>query len=471
MKYKGRILLAAMLAVCIATSPVYAAKTVRSQSAQAVETAVQQQTVQQEEPAADGQASDQTTQQPQQQAQEQTQANAQDTVQSAAQEPVKEEPAQEVNVPATAVITLSGAIYPANYSMGHEMSVGGTIESDVTLSRVEIGIVSDTTKNWVTGHKLDKKNMKVSSYNIANANSTLNFWTLPEGKYHYRIYAHASNGVIKLLANRGFTVTEATAEGSIEDLVLPATSEAGIVPEITGRIVCDVRMSRIEVGMVSAKTKNWVAGAKFDNNKLNTCQYDLSRALYAVAFDQLAPGEYYFRAYAHTKNGKVIVLINQPVRITGATVSSASIQNLVNIMDSQVGTKTGEKYWTYYFGTKFKNGDSTPWCGTFVAWCFDQAGLLEQIEEVEDYGNLGYVPSYTKFANKYDKWVEKAAAQAGDIIIFGSGSGAHVGIVKDGDGKQITTVEGNTGSTKNGEVKEKVYAITNSWIKGIIRVL
>ena len=67
--------------------------------------------------------------------------------------------------------------------------------------------------------------------------------------------------------------------------------------------------------------------------------------------------------------------------------------------------------------------------------------------------------------------MEKTAAQAGDIIIFGGGSGAHVGLVADNDGTSITTVEGNTGSTGPGEVREKVYSMTNSWINGIIRVL
>jgi glucan-binding YG repeat protein len=147
---------------------------------------------------------------------------------------------------------------------------------------------------------------------------------------------------------------------------------------------------------------------------------------------------------------------------------------LIDIAQKEVGTKTGKKYWEAYFGTTFKNGDSTPWCGTFVTWCFKKAGLYSLIEDIEDYGNLGYVPSYTKYANAQKKkgnniWVSASTAKAGDIIIFGSSS--HVGLVKSVVGNIITTIEGNTGTTSKGEVKEKTYSLTNSWIMGIIRVI
>lgn len=142
---------------------------------------------------------------------------------------------------------------------------------------------------------------------------------------------------------------------------------------------------------------------------------------------------------------------------------------LMKIAQKEVGTKTGKKYWEAYFGTKFRNGDSTPWCGTFVTWCFKKAGLYSLIKDIEDYGNLGYVPSYSAYANKKKIWVSANKAKAGDIIIFGSSS--HVGLVKSVSGNIITTIEGNTGSTRNGEVKQKTYSLTNSWIKGVMRVI
>ena len=141
---------------------------------------------------------------------------------------------------------------------------------------------------------------------------------------------------------------------------------------------------------------------------------------------------------------------------------------LMKIAQKEVGTKTGKKYWEAYFGTKFRNGDSTPWCGTFVTWCFKKAGLYSLIKDIEDYGNLGYVPSYSAYANKKKIWVSANKAKAGDIIF---GSSSHVGLVKSVSGNVITTIEGNTGSTRNGEVKQKTYSLTNSWIKGVMRVI
>ena len=148
---------------------------------------------------------------------------------------------------------------------------------------------------------------------------------------------------------------------------------------------------------------------------------------------------------------------------------STTRTELMKIAQKEVGTKTGKKYWEAYFGTKFRNGDSTPWCGTFVTWCFKKAGLYSLIKDIEDYGNLGYVPSYSAYANKKKIWVSANKAKAGDIIIFGSSS--HVGLVKSVSGNVITTIEGNTGSTRNGEVKQKTYSLTNSWIKGVMRVI
>ena len=111
--------------------------------------------------------------------------------------------------------------------------------------------------------------------------------------------------------------------------------------------------------------------------------FDLGTAVSAIRFAEVKPGNYYFRVYAHTGNGMILTLADEPVRVTGAAVTNASAEELIQIAESQVGTKTGEKYWEAYFGTRFRNGNSTPWCGTFVSWCFDQAGLSDRIEDVE----------------------------------------------------------------------------------------
>ena len=146
---------------------------------------------------------------------------------------------------------------------------------------------------------------------------------------------------------------------------------------------------------------------------------------------------------------------------------------VVQVAKAQVGIMTGKTYWVWYFNTKFKNTDRTPWCGAFVAWCYNAAGLYDKITVAKQFGNLGYVPSYSRYADKYGKWIKRAEAKGGDIIIFGRN--AHVGLVEGISGDYIITIEGNAGPTavigsgKPGAVVRNVYRMDNKKIKGIIR--
>ncbi len=146
---------------------------------------------------------------------------------------------------------------------------------------------------------------------------------------------------------------------------------------------------------------------------------------------------------------------------------------VVQAAKAQVGIMTGKTYWVWYFKTKFKNTDRTPWCGAFVAWCYNAAGLYEKITVAKQFGNLGYVPSYSRYADKYGKWINRAEAKGGDIIVFGRNT--HVGLVEGVTGEYIITIEGNAGPTaaigsgKPGAVVRNAYRIDSKKIKGVIR--
>lgn len=148
---------------------------------------------------------------------------------------------------------------------------------------------------------------------------------------------------------------------------------------------------------------------------------------------------------------------------------------VIGIARKQVGIKTGKKYWIWYYRTRFVDTDRTPWCGAFVAWCYNEAGLYKKISVAKKYGPLGYVPSYSRYADKYKKWINKKNARAGDIIVFGRNR--HVGIVEGIYGNYIVTIEGNAGPTaaigcgKPGAVVRKIYKLNSSKIKGVICVL
>ena len=146
---------------------------------------------------------------------------------------------------------------------------------------------------------------------------------------------------------------------------------------------------------------------------------------------------------------------------------------VIGVAKSQVGIMTGKKYWVWYYKTKFRDTDRTPWCGAFVAWCYNQAGLYDKISVAKKWGPLGWVPTYSWYGNKYNKWVNKNDAQGGDIIIFGRNM--HVGLVEGSYGDYIITIEGNAGPTaavgskKPGAVIRKAYRKNSSKIKGVIR--
>lgn len=145
---------------------------------------------------------------------------------------------------------------------------------------------------------------------------------------------------------------------------------------------------------------------------------------------------------------------------------------VLKVARKQIGNHTKaqvKKYWTWYFHSKFKNCDATPWCAAFASWCYKHGGKYNKIRSV---GNKGYVPSFAKFANKRGKWVKKSNAKGGDLIVFGRSQ--HIGIVERVYKGYIYTIEGNSGPDveaghRPGAVTRRVYKLSDSYIKGVIR--
>lgn len=103
----------------------------------------------------------------------------------------------------SAGVKITGYNLPGTYNVGNNFTPRGTISSDQTITRVEVGIVFAPTNKW-TEYKYDAT-VNSKSFNVANAASTLKFNKLPGGIYRYRIYAHTAKGVTIVLNHR-FTV-------------------------------------------------------------------------------------------------------------------------------------------------------------------------------------------------------------------------------------------------------------------------
>lgn len=92
--------------------------------------------------------------------------------------------------------TLSGVNHPLNLKKGQSYVLGGTILSDLPLSRVEIGVVSGKTGKWMK-QKYDAK-VSGKSFKISKADPVIKFGNLHPGIYYYRCWCWDRNGATKV---------------------------------------------------------------------------------------------------------------------------------------------------------------------------------------------------------------------------------------------------------------------------------
>ena len=156
-----------------------------------------------------------------------------------------------------------------------------------------------------------------------------------------------------------------------------------------------------------------------------------------------------------------------------AKVTASKILELAN---KEIGTKATNikkcKYNTAFYGSAV-SGSAYDWCAVFIWWLFKQAGAADMLYvKTAGCGVLGNA-FYTR--NKF----KTSGYKPGDIVFFHWSNNKsesvpitysldHVGIIEkcNGDGT-YTTIEGNTGSTSNGEVKRQIRSA--SVISGICR--
>ena len=140
-----------------------------------------------------------------------------------------------------------------------------------------------------------------------------------------------------------------------------------------------------------------------------------------------------------------------------------SAARLIEVALAEVGTIEGPKDNETKYG-KFTKANFQPWCGSFVMWCADQAGVKVP--------NTVYTPAGAQAFIKAGTWqmAETATPEPGDIAYFDFPSDgvdriSHVGIViKDNGDGTVWCIEGNTspddkGSQRNGgQVSKKLRA-------------
>jgi len=136
---------------------------------------------------------------------------------------------------------------------------------------------------------------------------------------------------------------------------------------------------------------------------------------------------------------------------------------LIEEAEQEIGTVEGPKDNETKYGA-FTKANFQPWCGSFVMWCANEAGVKVP--------NTVYTPSGAEAFKKKGRWYTDDP-QPGDIAYFdfpadGVDRISHVGIVskvkKDGT---CLVIEGNTSSDKKGDQRNggEVCLKVRSWKK------
>ena len=122
---------------------------------------------------------------------------------------------------------------------------------------------------------------------------------------------------------------------------------------------------------------------------------------------------------------------------------------LIEVAKAEIGVIEGPKDNETKYGA-YTKANFQPWCGSFVNWCGNEAGVKIP--------NTVYTPSGAKAFKDKGAWIDGDLAdpEPGDIAYFDFPSDgveriSHVGIViKDNEDGTVWCIEGNTSSKKSG---------------------
>lgn len=137
---------------------------------------------------------------------------------------------------------------------------------------------------------------------------------------------------------------------------------------------------------------------------------------------------------------------------------------LIEEAEQEIGTVEGPKDNETKYG-KFTKANFQPWCGSFVMWCANEAGVKVP--------NTVYTPSGAAAFKKAGRWYTDDP-QPGDIAYFDFPSDgvdriSHVGIVAKVNKKDNTcwVIEGNTSPDKKGDQRNggEVCLKVRAWEK------
>ncbi len=149
-----------------------------------------------------------------------------------------------------------------------------------------------------------------------------------------------------------------------------------------------------------------------------------------------------------------------------ATVTDQA-NKIASIAKGEIGVKesgtNNVKYNTWFYGQKV-SGSSYPWCGAFISWCANQAGVSTNV--IPKAASASQYKAFFVDQGRYYKYSSGYTPKPGDLVFIDwggkHGSIDHVGIVVSCEGGYITTVEGNYSD----KVASNTYKLNSGKIVG-----
>lgn len=113
---------------------------------------------------------------------------------------------------------------------------------------------------------------------------------------------------------------------------------------------------------------------------------------------------------------------------------------IVRIALAEEGVSGCPNKYTYAFG-EIDGSYDWGWCGAFVYWCSQQAGIPHSIIKRNAKSDVN------SFNTPYYTYSAYADVKKGDILYMLNNNGRHIGLVTDVDDEYIYTIEGNVSNT------------------------
>lgn len=236
-------------------------------------------------------------------------------------------------------VSISGYTAPSTIKAGSSFTIKGKLNSNYTITRVEVGIAKDKN-NW-TKYKYDNKKVNARTFDLKRADSTLKFGKLKKGTYYYRVYAHTSDGKIHTVLSRKFKVKKSGSKkvgASISGVASPSAIYEGKGFNIKGKIKASKKIKSVKVGVTYANG-TWTS-VKYTKKKINAKSFNIKKVDSKIKFGKLAEGNYKFRVDVTTTGGtKTLVNKSFSVRAADKTKTANVETGGVTSMPSKMTTE------------------------------------------------------------------------------------------------------------------------------------